>query len=197
MYFDESIREGGGFIVGALVVSKRDLSTEVRREWKQMGLAPEKSEYKSSDLKQENESGQAQRRVSSNLLHRSKLGFLICPNSDRKNLGRHAHSLIRQLLDRGFLGQVHHSLFIDQGIRMPNDLKEELSTHGITAHTNQDSTEIGGIQVADHAAHALGGMLLEEMGLITKSVKAGQSSGYDPDLQSILALNFGRACGMH
>jgi hypothetical protein len=183
MYFDESIREHGQFIVGALVLSKRNLSADIRNQWRQMGLEPEEAEYKSSDPKQGNETGQAQRRVSRSLLHRAKLGLLICPASDRTNLGKHAYSLTRQLSDRGFLEQGNHSLFIDQGIRVPNELKVDLSACGITTHTNQNSIKVAGLQVADHAAHALGGMLLEEMGLINKSVKAGPKSGYDPDLK--------------
>ena len=47
---------------------------------------------------------------------------------------------------------------------------------------------MAGIQVADHAAHALGGMLLEEMGLVTKTVRAGEYSGYHPD--EMLNLGF-------
>ena len=183
MYFDESIREHGHFIVGALVLSKRDLSAEIRNQWRRMGLSPEKTEYKSSDAKHGNQIGQAQRRVSGNLLQRAKLGLLICPGSDRKNLGRHAYALTCQISEGGFLKEGDYSLFIDQGIRVPNELKKDLSTRGITVHTNQDSIKVAGIQVADHAAHALGGMLLEEMGLVNKSVKAGPRSGYDPDLQ--------------
>ena len=42
---------------------------------------------------------------------------------------------------------------------------------------------VAGIQVADHAAHTLGVMLLEEAGIVRKSVLPGDNSGYEPDLE--------------
>ena len=41
---------------------------------------------------------------------------------------------------------------------------------------------IGGIQLADLAAHSLGVMLLEHQYHNKKMVKAGENSGYDPNL---------------
>lgn len=55
-------------------------------------------------------------------------------------------------------------------------------------HQSQDSKLIGGIQLADLAAHLLGGMLLEELGLITKLVSVGENSGYAPDLETELGF---------
>jgi hypothetical protein len=49
---------------------------------------------------------------------------------------------------------------------------------------------IGGIQVADLVAHWLGLMLLEQMGMISKKVRAGENSGYEPDLEIELGFEF-------
>jgi hypothetical protein len=46
----------------------------------------------------------------------------------------------------------------------------------------QDSRIVCGLQLADLVAHTCSIMLLESLGLVTKTVKAGENSGYDPDL---------------
>lgn len=43
--------------------------------------------------------------------------------------------------------------------------------------------QIAGIQLADLAAHSCGIILLESLGLVTKTIKAGDDSGYDPELK--------------
>ncbi len=47
----------------------------------------------------------------------------------------------------------------------------------------QDSKLVPGLQLADLIAHTCSMMLLEKLGLITKLIKVGPNSGYDPDLQ--------------
>jgi hypothetical protein len=64
---------------------------------------------------------------------------------------------------------------------MDEPYREHLENLEVHVTLGSDSRVVGGIQVADHAAHALGGMLLEEMGLLKKSVRAGENSGYHPD----------------
>jgi hypothetical protein len=46
-----------------------------------------------------------------------------------------------------------------------------------------DSIKVKGIQLADLVAHTFATMLLEQLGLVDKKVKAGENSGYDPDLE--------------
>ena len=183
LYFDESIRDRGGFIVGALVISDSDLSHLVRDLWRGMGLDPECFEYKSSSLKLGDSRGQQQRDVLRELLHSSRLALTVCPSADRQRLGTHCLSLVSQLLETGLLSAGQHNLYVDQNVVIPARERDSLASRGVSVHTNQDSRIVAGLQVADHAAHALGGMLLEEMGLVRKTVVAGEGSGYDPDLE--------------
>ena len=187
-YFDESIRERGGFIVGALVVSDRDLSPLVAAEWARLGLNPESEEYKSSNPKNGNELGVAQREVVARLVHESKLGLVVGPREDRENLGAYCTDLLTQLIETGFIASGGHSLYIDEGIPVRTAHLERLGQMAVSVARKCDSKKVGGIQVADHAAHALGGMLLEEMGLLRKQVRAGENSGYHPD--DVLDLGF-------
>jgi hypothetical protein len=183
LYFDESIRDRGGFIVGALVISDSDLSPVVRDLWRDMGLDSETFEYKSSCLKLGDRQGQQQRDVLRQLLHSSRLALTVCPNADRQRLGTHCLSLVSQLLETGLLPADQHNLYVDRNIVIPARDRDSVASRGVSVHPNQDSRILAGLQVADHAAHALGGMLLEEMGLVRKTVVAGEDSGYDPDLK--------------
>ncbi len=45
----------------------------------------------------------------------------------------------------------------------------------------QDSRKILGLQVADLVAHTCATMLLDQLGLVMKTIKAGPNSGCDPD----------------
>lgn len=187
-YFDETIREQGKFIIGALVLSETDLSPIVSNEWQRLGLAPESAEYKSSDPKENSELGMMQRKVMAKLLHASGLALTVSPISERRRLGEHCTDLLLQLSDSGFIKNDEHVLYLDENIALKVNDKERLKNVRISPFPGSDSKKVGGIQVADHAAHALGGMLLEEMGLITKKVRAGENSGYRPD--DLLELGF-------
>ena len=160
LYFDESIHDRGDFIVGALVISNQDISTTVRDIWRGMGFDPNIFEYKSSTPKQSNPESQQQRTIVAELLHSTSLAFTICPCADRRELGRYCASLVSQLQVTGLLPPEKHSLFVDQNIFIPKDEKNTLSASDVDVHLNQDSRIAAGLQVADHAAHALGGMLL-------------------------------------
>ena len=181
LYIDESIREHGGFIIGAAVVSKTDLSAIVAEEWVQLGLDPQSSEYKSSDPKENNELGSAQRRIIAELLHGSKLALAVLPASDRRRLGEYCVELVLQLHAQDLIAKEQHTCYLDQNIGLRQSDVDRLQSIDVLVKPGCDSKLIGGIQVADHAAHALGGMLLEEMGLISKRVPAGENSGYHPE----------------
>lgn len=187
-YYDESIRDKGGFIVGALVVSDVDLTFEVRKAWLALGLDPETNEYKSSDIKNNNVIGQKQRDVLRVLLSGSRLGLFVCSKARRDFLGDGCAMLILQLLQKKMLAPGQHKVYLDQNMELSPELRQRLLEAGVTPLLHQDSRVVAGLQVADHAAHALGGMLLEQMGLANKKIMAGEGSGYDP--QTKVELGF-------
>lgn len=181
LYFDESIREAGDFIVGALVITRNEISEEIRNAWLSFGIDPEDQEYKSSGLKVNDAISNKQRNFLRGLLHRTELALTVCQCSARDQLGTYCCALVEQLLSTGMLKSDPHTLFLDQGISVPNSKSAVLATKNVSIRVDQDSKKVGGIQLADHAAHALGGMLLEEMGIVRKTVRAGENSGYDPE----------------
>lgn len=183
LYFDESIRENGKFIVGALVLAQGNLSKAVRDQWCAMGYDPDVDEYKSSALKLNDPRSQQQRNFLRELLHSSNLALTVCPSDDRRQLGTYCALLVAQLQEKGLLAPGYHELYVDQNIFMPRKHASTLVTSGVSVFLNQDSRIAAGLQVADHAAHALGGMLLEEMNIVRKIIRAGGVSGYDPHLE--------------
>jgi len=182
IYFDESIRDSGKFIVGAAIYSEQDLTALVHDLWKEFGLPPT-HEYKSSALKGADESGRKQRSQLYGILQKGRVGLVICPTSHRKELGKYAVALLKQLLATGLIPSGQHVFYLDEGIIVSTEDIQEAAVVGVLLNPAQDSRITAGLQVADLAAHSTGGMLLEQMGLLKKTVRAGENSGYDPDLQ--------------
>jgi len=188
LYFDESIRNNGEFIIGALVISEMDLSKVVREKWFEMGLNPYKDEYKSSSIKVGNGISVAQRSFIRELLSNSELALVVLPADDRRQLGNYCSELIFQLLDTKLLNRENHVVYVDENIQINNENQRLLKKNRVECVLNSNSSVEAGIQLSDHASHALGGMLLEEMGVIKKQVRAGENSGYHPD--EMLDLGF-------
>ena len=123
LYFDESIREHGEFIIGALVKSDQDLTPPIHRQWVDMGLDPTTDEYKSSATKTDSETSREQRRFLRGMLQRAGLGLTVSPLHKRTDLGKHCVELVLQLLPRrrlrphgreGFPLNVHHLRNVSQ-----------------------------------------------------------------------------------
>lgn len=182
LYFDESIHERAGFIVGACVYSLRDLTPEVHQLWAEQGLDPATFEYKSSTPKARDQAAQTHRSQIHSLLHEARISLVVCPAVDRRSLGSHAIALVRQLVATGSIPAAPYTLYLDDNISLSQHERDAVQSYDVTALVRQDSRAVGGLQVADHAAHSLSGMLLEEMGLLKKMIRAGPGSGYDPDL---------------
>ena len=183
-YFDESIHERGAFIVGAFVYSPFDLGPSVDAVVSSAGLTPRVDEFKSNANMLHNPVARMLRGGIGGLLSSARVAIVILPRVDRSKLGTEALKALARLVSANDLSSEAHSVYIDQGIRVSHQDLEFIAQQDFTLdiHPNQDSKLIPGIQLADLAAHRSSGMLLEQMGLVTKMIKAGPNSGYDPDL---------------
>jgi hypothetical protein len=185
-YFDETIQERGGFIIGAFVYSPNDVTPAVYSAIEQVGLRPGVDEFKSGARMDRNPKQAELRGRLIEILGKIRVGLVVVPATERSLLGHHALLGLRKILSANGLAQKPHSVFLDQGIIVDKGTcKELLGEPGVLCevHQSQDSKLIGGIQLADLTAHLLGGMLLESLGLMSKLVRAGENSGYDPDLE--------------
>jgi hypothetical protein len=90
-----------------------------------------------------------------------------------------------KILETNGLRPREQEVFLDRGLvpnaKTFNDAVHQLKLTECALHPEQDSVLIPGLQVADLVAHTCSTMLLAQMGRVTKQIKAGPDSGYDPD----------------
>lgn len=184
-YFDESIQQRVGFIVGAFVYSDTDLTPAVFQGIAAAGLRPGVDEFKSGVRMDGRPAHAAARESLRELLQGTRVGLVVVPADRRGDLGTEALAGLEKIIRANELAASGHHAYFDQGIIVRPDLADTFSTRvGVPCDVlpNQDSRSVGGLQVADLAAHSMGVMLLESLGYLKKTVKAGENSGYDPDL---------------
>lgn len=173
-YFDESIHERGGFILGAFVYSREDISPLVFQAIKELGLEPGKDEFKSGMKMAGDTIYSYLRDQLLSLLHKVKLGLVVVPSYERKSLGREALRGLYKIFHANKLSYERHFAYFDQGITFEHEeeLIDELNLWCyFDIYTDQDSRKIAGLQIADLCAHIFSTMLLEKLGLIKKRVK--------------------------
>ncbi|MBP1886477.1 hypothetical protein [Sinorhizobium mexicanum] len=171
VFVDESIHVRGDFIVVAAVCAHADVQQEVVQALHDCGFDPARDEFKSSMRMHGNPAGQELRQRLQIILNDCKIGVAICPTSERAKIVTHVAALLSKLdiPPRTHIAAVH----LDEGMRpanakMPADATVKLGC---------DSRLVTGIQLADCAAHLISTMLLEELGLMSKTVPA--SSVYE------------------
>ena len=184
-YFDESIHARGGFIFGALIYSEEDVTHDVFQALIEVGLVPTQDEFKSHSHMDKDSRLQALRHRLKVLLQRTKVGLVVLPIDSRGCLGSETLKGLEKILSANFRGSQKHSVYFDEGIHFEKCVSTKRSfeeRQNCKIFVEQDSRVIGGLQLADLAAHSLSIMLLEALGVISKTVKADDHSGYDPYL---------------
>ena len=177
----------GDFILGAFVYSSADLKEQIEEAIKSCGLVPGIDEYKSGMYVGRNPKQVNLRDKLKGILYKTKLGVVVNSYDKRNELGVTALKGLIQILNYYKRPEDLHSAYFDENIFQNIQEAETISRKlGISEFSNcyfeQDSKIIKGLQIADLVAHTCSIMLLETMGLVTKTVKAGDNSGYDPDL---------------
>ncbi|MGP4672210.1 hypothetical protein ACSV5N_09800 [Agrobacterium salinitolerans] len=171
VYVDESIHVRGDFIVIAAVCCYSDVQQNVYRALSECGFDPARDEFKSSMRMSGNPSAQDLRRRLQILLNDCKIAMAICPISERASIATHVAELLStlQLPSGGRILTIH----LDEGIRP----SKASMPAGASVRYGCNSRLVAGIQLADCAAHLIATMLLEELGLVSKTVPA--SSVYE------------------
>jgi len=148
----------------------------------------------------ENEKQRELRNILKKLFRSVKLGLVVIPSTVRENLGMEALKGLRKISDANGLTSQHQEVYFDEGIIFKNrtETVRDLALDTFcNLNFNQDSRKVGGLQLADLAAHTLSVMLLETLGVINKTVKAGPNSGYDPDLDIELGFELWASVRYH
>jgi hypothetical protein len=185
-YIDDSVHDEAGFVIGACVYTNIDINEKIIDIIKNCGFDPDIYEYKSSaNYSKEPEKAKVREQLKGLLVDSCKLGIVIIPMKYRVQLGFECIKAVKQFMDSNKEVKKPINIYFDQGMFTSIEKAEQLiaSMHftGCTFYLEQNSISIKGIQLADLAAHISSIQLKDAMGLVTKTVKAGYKSGYDPD----------------
>ena len=184
-HFDESIHSAGGFILGAFVWFKADPAEEIRGALIEAGLRPGIDEFKSGARMDRNPGQVRAREQLGNVVDAAAIGIVVAPIEQRREFGLQALRGLAKILATNGLPAKDQRAFFDAGL-VPNAaafarLAIQLQLDECDLQTEQSSIQVLGLQVADLVAHTCSMMLLAQMGIVTKQIKAGDNSGYDPD----------------
>lgn len=185
-YFDESIHERAGFILGAYAYSQSSPEDRVSAALKRAGLRPGFDEFKSGAHMATNPAQARARDELFGIVQQCRLGVVVDASRSRSTFGAQALRGLHKILTSNDLVSIPHRVYFDRGlfrniddaIRSARDVDLPASCE---LYFEQDSTMILGLQLADLAAHTCATMLLEQLGYVTKVLKAGDNSGYEPD----------------
>jgi hypothetical protein len=186
-YFDESIQSRGDFILGAWVYSEKDIEEQVGEALKKNGLIPGRDEFKSSYHMGRNPVQAALRDDLKMVLQNCRIAVVIAPIEKRSAFGEEGCRGLLKVLRNNDLPPDRHEAFLDQSL-FSSVGRGQAAAQALALdqlcdlYFEQDSRKILGLQLADLAAHTCGTMLLELLGLIKKTVPAGENSGYDSEM---------------
>jgi Protein of unknown function (DUF3800) len=178
-YFDESIRDDGKFILGALVYVDSDPTERLFSILRSNGMNPPKDEFKSHLLVSSDDRLSAIRKAYYCELRSARIALSLTPLNERSNIAKDAIKLIEIIMKTSELGNAEHSVHFDGGINMPG---KHLGVARLDLKFATDSRVVPGIQLADLCANVCSTIVMSDMGLKKKSVKAGPNSGYDPEM---------------
>lgn len=186
-YIDDSVHDEAGFIIGACVYTNLDLNDKITEIIKSCGFDPDVFEYKSSaNYSKEPQKAKVREELKGLLIDSCRLGVVVIPRTKRDELGNECIKAVKQFIDNNKIKKPF-DIYLDQGMFTSKDkagqLIDKLNFSDCKFHLEQNSLHIKGIQLADLAAHVASIQLKDALGLVTKMVKAGENSGYEPDLE--------------
>ncbi|RJE70929.1 DUF3800 domain-containing protein [Reichenbachiella sp. MSK19-1] len=188
LFIDDSIHDEyrGNFILSAFVFINSNPENWISSSLIRHGYNPLLDEFKSGvNFRKHPNMTYVRNDLKSIIQSNCKIGLAVLPRNRREDIGIESLKAFKQFLNfnhfkEGIEVFIDSSYFKDP--KSAQNIVEELGIQNHTYHFEQDSIHVKGIQLADLVAHTASTMLLETMGHINKQVKAGENSGYDPDM---------------
>lgn len=182
-FLDDSKHEQAGFCLSSFVFSQANPQEEIEEILLSQGLLPGRDEFKSSARMREASANTRVREYLQTALRSCKIGVAVSPKERRLHVD--SAILLRKMLTHPDVGSINHTVFVDREIARTREEQDSFvrtsRAEDSSFYFEQDSKIVGGIQLADLAAHTCAMMMKDALGLVTKTVKAGVNSGYDPD----------------
>ncbi|SFP95650.1 DUF3800 domain-containing protein [Hymenobacter arizonensis] len=184
-YVDDSVHNEAGFIIGACVYTEIDLSNEIDNIIEKHGYDKTEFEHKSgASYSKDPNKIKVREGLKQLLIHQCKLGVVVIPSDQREKLGFECIKAIKTFIVHNNLKDPN-DIYFDQGHFMSRQKAQDaIDAQNFTDSSfilEQDSRVIKGIQLADLAAHVASMHFKSTLHLITKMVKSGENSGYEPD----------------
>lgn len=186
IYVDESIHDRGDFIVTALVAPRKRVDRDIDTALRRAGLMPGIGEYKSSARMD----GRPELRLLRSDLLRvvlnsgCRLALIISDRSERNAIAQQLVPLLEAMIERGRFEGAPLDVFLDQGLA-PSSANDAWLVSPVLKESRlyreQDSRVVRGLQLADMCAHNASAILLSDLGLLKKMVRAGEGTPFDPD----------------
>ena len=208
VYFDESIQDSHGFILGSYVFCRaEDADLSVASALQTSGLRPGIDEFKSRLPFDSNERLRDLRdRLVAFVSRNCQVGFVIAPRSERETLGQYALHGLARIVWRNELSNRDLAVYLDQGVfRSISDGNRLVATiafpDGFKFHLEQDSRTVFGLQLSDLVANAGARILVETLTGHPRTVLLGESSGYVEGTEASLSwvlkmmLRYSFLCG--
>jgi hypothetical protein len=183
-YVDESIHDGHGFAVTAMVFAGDDFEGRVAEALVAAGLKPFSEEYKSSArMDSDRRMGQARESLLQLLSTEARLAIVAGPFY-RPRLGRQVLQALQSVVIRNAIEREGLQVFFDREVFSSEKEATRLqrlfnALQGVVIHAQQDSKLRLGIQAADAVAHSFGQIIKEAVSGSVKMVDVGgKDSGY-------------------
>jgi hypothetical protein len=186
LYFDDSNHPNRGFSVGTFVFAPDDPTVVIGEALSKHGFRPGLDEFKSSAI-MSNGSHAAALRNELRRIIRQKCRLAVVVATRRAELGPEALHLLTKMAKHDSLRLEIHDVYFDQGLfssvsQGDREVQRRGGLEQFRFHFEQNSTRVVGIQLADLASHTCAIMLAQELGFVSKQVRVGDNSGYDPEM---------------
>jgi hypothetical protein len=188
LYFDDSKHPEAGFYLGAFIYSEKDLNETINQFILQAGLDPTTDEFKSGLRMDQNPEQKELRKYLKRLIHDVKISVVLS-SPNEVDFKKSTCKAIIQLIENNRKNLIFPTIiFLDEGIfKNKNDedyksLVAALQVEEVLLNIEQNSKYVKGIQAADLVAHSCSIMMKESLKLLSKTIKAGDNSGYAPDM---------------
>jgi len=115
------------------------------------------------------------------ILQKARIGAIVTSLQERSTLGTQVLAGVAKMLVANGLLDRNPRVCLDTGIPCSMPAIEtflRMTMNKCELLVEQDSRTVLGIQLADLAAHLAGSMLLDALGILKKTVKAGANDGY-------------------
>jgi len=187
IYIDDSVHDRGNFIISGIIVTKENVEYRISESLKNNGFDPEKYEFKSGlDYRKFPKMLDVRNDLKNIISSGCKIGLVVLPITERQNIGIETFKGLKQIINSNNF-EKNIEIYVDENyfknVSAGEKYAKEIGLENCELYLEVDSKKIKGIQLADLVAHTYSTMLLEQLKIIDKKVKAGDNSGYEPDLE--------------